>query len=273
MFSSVFFQKVLKIGNNTMGRRLFSWIKRSSKREFQNEGMDENPDSGVPPTPEKSGEECYCSEKEIDRKLLYLSRSVDRRQNAAAREFDKMARKLDKSMAKQAVNMSSAVKEYAGVIRGLQDELGKVRAELEGVRSFAMSQQEQLRKYEEGYSWSKVKSFGKRLIRCIDRIDDRIEDQIEDKEAEKVLLGIKDEMIFALEDEGVDLIEPEIGSLFEGQARFVRPVEAVPPENPEQEGTIKEVKRNGYLVQIDDASLCNIIRPAEVVIYRTTKGA
>ncbi len=46
-----------------MGRRLFSWIKRSSKREFQNEGMDENPDSGVPPTPEKVGKNATALKK------------------------------------------------------------------------------------------------------------------------------------------------------------------------------------------------------------------
>jgi molecular chaperone GrpE (heat shock protein) len=178
-----------------------------------------------------------------------------------------MTKRLKKSMANEAMTMRTAVKECLNVSQDLRDALGSMKAELQGVRDFAMSQQEQLRKYEDGYAWMAVKALGMRLIRCVDQINGTIQSEGDGSKIAEKLADVRDELVYALEAQGVESIVPELGVPFRGQEQQVKVVDIANTDNVALDGTIANVDRCGYWVEVADKQY-RLIRPAEATVYK-----
>jgi molecular chaperone GrpE (heat shock protein) len=192
---------------------------------------------------------------------------MDRRTDAMARQFDRVAKKLQRAMSEEAMTLRASAKDCASSVKAVQGALSEVRSEMQGVRDFAMTQQEQLRKYEDGYAWSSIKGLGMRLIRCIDDIDRMIALSGEGSGAIAKLQAVRDELLYALEAQGVEAVTPEDGSPYRGQEQWVKIAGTEETNDPSLNETISNTTRCGYWVEVAD-NRRKVIRPAESTVYK-----
>jgi molecular chaperone GrpE (heat shock protein) len=149
------------------------------------------------------------------------------------------------------------------VARNLSD----LTQEVSAIREFASQQQDHVRRLQDGYDWNIIKRFCLRVIRCIDNLDDRINKLTEEEIEFQGLEDVRDELIFALESSGVEQFEPELGSNYKGQEKYLEAVkERSETEDADLSGKIAEVVRFGYKYVISDDEV-RFVRSAQVKLY------
>lgn len=149
------------------------------------------------------------------------------------------------------------------VVQGLSE----ISEQMSAIREFAAEQQNQVKKFQDGYDWMLIKRFCLRIIRCIDNLEDRIRQFQKDNQDVSVLKDIRDEILFALESSGVEQYEPEIGLDYRGLERYAESVrEKAENNDPEKSGHIAEVVRPGYQYLLNDEEV-KIVRCAQVKLY------
>ncbi|MEJ5260380.1 MAG: hypothetical protein WHS88_09345 [Anaerohalosphaeraceae bacterium] len=149
------------------------------------------------------------------------------------------------------------------VVKGLSE----ISEQMSAIREFAAEQQNQVRKFQDGYDWMLIKRFCLRIIRCIDNLEDRIRQLQNAGQDVSMLRDIRDEILFALESSGVEQYEPEIGLDYKGLERYAESVrEKKENDDPSKSGRIAEVVRPGYQYLINDEEV-KIVRCAQVKLY------
>jgi molecular chaperone GrpE (heat shock protein) len=149
------------------------------------------------------------------------------------------------------------------VARNLSD----LTQEVSAIREFASQQQDHVRRLQDGYDWNIIKRFCLRVIRCIDNLDDRINKLTEEEIEFQGLEDVRDELVFALESSGVEQFEPELGSDYKGQEKYLEAVkERSETEDADLSGKIAEVVRFGYKYVISDDEV-RFVRSAQVKLY------
>jgi molecular chaperone GrpE (heat shock protein) len=149
------------------------------------------------------------------------------------------------------------------VVQGLSE----ISEQMSAIREFAAEQQNQVKKFQDGYDWMLIKRFCLRIIRCIDNLEERIRQLQKDHQDVSVLKDVRDEILFALESSGVEQYEPEIGLDYRGLERYAESVrEKVENSDPEKSGHIAEVVRPGYQYLLNDEEV-KIVRCAQVKLY------
>lgn len=149
------------------------------------------------------------------------------------------------------------------VVKGLSE----ISEQMSAIREFAAEQQNQVRKFQDGYDWMLIKRFCLRIIRCIDNLEDRIRQLQNANQDVSTLKDIRDEILFALESSGVEQYEPEIGLEYKGLERYAESVrEKKENDDPAKSGCIAEVIRPGYQYLINDEEV-KIVRCAQVKLY------
>ena len=145
--------------------------------------------------------------------------------------------------------------------------LVKLTEEVSALREFAASQQNHLRKMQDGYDWNILKNFCLRTIRCVDNLDERIERLTDRGEDIHQLEEVRDELVFALESSGLEQFEPELNSDYRGQERNLEVVkERCFTDDPEQVGKIARLVRSGYQYVVSDDNI-KIVRAAQVRLF------
>lgn len=147
------------------------------------------------------------------------------------------------------------------------DSLGKLTQEVTALREFASSQQDHVRKLQDGYDWNILKNFCIRMIRCIDNVDSRMKQLDADEETIMHLEDIRDELIFSLESSGVEQYSPELQSEYYGQEKRVEVLkDRKLCSDPELKGKIAEIVRPGYQYVVSDDNI-KIVRTAQVRVF------
>ncbi len=147
-------------------------------------------------------------------------------------------------------------------------ELTELTEEVSAIRQYAAAQQDQMRKFQDGYDWMIVRRFCLRFIRCIDNLEDRLEHLDGDEQAlRESLEDIRDELVFALESSGVEQYSPDLKAPFKGLEKYVEAVrQRVPVSDAALAGTIAKIVRPGYQYLISDDEV-KIVRCAQVKLY------
>ncbi len=147
-------------------------------------------------------------------------------------------------------------------------ELTELTEEVSAIRQYAAAQQDQMRKFQDGYDWMIVRRFCMRFIRCIDNLDDRLEHLGSDEQMlREALEDIRDELVFALESSGVEQYGPDLKAPFKGLEKYVEAVrQRVPVSDAALAGTIAEIVRPGYQYLVNDDEV-KIVRCAQVKLY------
>ena len=147
-------------------------------------------------------------------------------------------------------------------------ELTELTEEVSAIRQYAAAQQDQIRKFQDGYDWMIIRRFCLRIIRCIDNLEDRMARLTDDDRLLcQCLEDIRDELIFALESSGVEQFNPDLKSPFKGLEKYAEAIrQRVPAPNAAMAGTIAEIVRPGYQYLINDDEV-KIVRCAQVKLY------
>lgn len=174
---------------------------------------------------------------------------------------------LEKQMAEfkqMAQNVQQATVEHS---RPIDNALKELTEQIVAIREYTASQQEKVRRLQDGYDWNIIKNFCMRIIRCIDNLDERIA-RLSEEDVETVhLKEVRDELIFLLEASGIEQFEPEINSDYREQEKFAEAIkEKQEYDDISQIGKIAEVVRAGYQYFIDDENF-KIVRPAQVKLF------
>lgn len=218
-----------------------------------------------------------ASRNNVNTTMTQLGRAQKVQSDAGA-DLPKDFYKLEDSLKAQTENMEKQIAEFRQMARSVQQATLEQSKPLDGVlkeltqqvgaiREYATSQQERVKKLQEGYDWNIIRSFCLRLIRCIDNLESRISRLSEEDVEAGHLKEVRDELIFLLESSRIERFEPEINSDYRGQEKYAEAVrEKECCDDPSLIGKIAEVIRAGYQYFIDDESF-RVVRPAQVKLF------
>ena len=168
-------------------------------------------------------------------------------------EFKQVAQSVQQASREQSEPLSSTLKELA--------------QQVSAIREYAACQQDRVEKLQDGYDWGIIRTFGLRVIRCIDNIENRIDNPPQDCADLIYLEEVRDELLFAMESSGIEQFKPEIGSDYRGQEKLAEAIkDKQPAGKPEQVGRIAQVIRPGYRYMMDDENY-KVVRTAQVKLF------
>lgn len=165
---------------------------------------------------------------------------------------------------KPAIGVKRATGEHSDTVHSTLTELTQ---QVAAIREYASSQQDRVKKLQEGYDWNIVRNFCMRFIRCIDNLESRMNGGSEGDVETTHLKEVRDELLFALESSGVEQFELEVNSDYRGQEKYAEAVkEREHSDNPDLTGKIAELVRPGYQYFVDDENI-KVVRPAMVKLF------
>lgn len=186
--------------------------------------------------------------------------------------------KLKDSLKAQTENLEKQMAEFRQMAKGVRQTtiehsqpinstLNELTQQVSAIREYASSQQDRLKKLQDGYDWNIMRTFCLRFIRCIDNLDKRISQMAEQGVEVIELEEVRDELLFALESSGVEQYEPEINSDYHGQEKYAEAVkEKESCDDKKRAGKIAKVIRPAYQYFIDDEN-AKVVRPAQVKLF------
>ena len=193
-------------------------------------------------------------------------------------ETDEDTAKLEKVLKAQSKSLEKQVAEFRQMVKTLKqttldrsqpfgDTIKELMQQVSAIREYALGQQDRIKKLQDGYDWSIIRSFGLKIIRCIDNLEDRIKQFRNNGVDTADLEEARDELIFSLESSGIEQYELEIDSDYNGQEKIAEAVkEKVGAPEPELKGKIAHVVRPGYRHFIDDENF-KVVRTARVKLF------
>lgn len=224
-------------------------------------------------------EKASASKKSLKLKVDRLNkryRSLTRREVFSDSSED--TAKLQKVLKAQGKSLEKQIAEFRQVVETLKqaaidrsqpysDTIKELVQQVSAIREYALSQQDRINKLQDGYDWGIIKSFGLKVIRCIDNLENRMEWLTKDGIETTGLEEVSDELIFALESSGIEQYEPEVDSDYSGQEKVAEAVkEKAHAQGPELKGKVAEVIRPGYRHFIDDKNF-KVVRTARVKLF------
>jgi molecular chaperone GrpE (heat shock protein) len=165
---------------------------------------------------------------------------------------------------KRAQGIKQATAEAPDTLHGTLTELTQ---QVAAIREYASSQQDRVKKLQEGYDWNIIRNFCMRFIRCIDNLESRMNGGSEGDVETAHLKEVRDELLFALESSGVEQFELEENSDYRGQEKYAEAVkEREHSDDPDLTGKIAKLIRPGYQYFVDEENI-KVVRPAMVKLF------
>ncbi len=212
--------------------------------------------------------------KHIDASLKRNGKDLRAFEKGVARELRTLGKELHEQVDEELLKLAASQQAAVGQVKTTNDAIQSLNEQMAAVREYAATQQERVRRYEEGYQWVVLKDFGLRIIRCIDDIESILAKLDAADPGREHLEIVRDQLVFALDAEAIEQFTPEVGSsVREEQRLFVESSsDVVPTENKAEDGTIASVERSGYRLYIDDQTPPRIVRPARAKVFKLTDG-
>ena len=151
------------------------------------------------------------------------------------------------------------------------DNVSKINEQLSDIRKFSDEKNELVKKYQEFYDLSILKSFIFEIISAIDNIEDSLKkitnDNIDPASIDAVSFA-KDQLVNLLENENIIQVSPDLSLKYNDEKQPIRmkALKSIPTDNENMVGDIQEVLHSGYsgIIGKDEVKL---IREAYVSIY------
>ena len=209
--------------------------------------------------------EIHDVEKKLSKKILQSAKEIGNLEKAISSTIDNNMSSLQKKNVEVLAIVKDHLLSLDQTMEATNSESKNISLQLTTLKDFIYKQQEQVRKYQEGYDWVVLKNFALRIIRCVDRIEKRME-EVGDVTLLEELGSIKYELLFALQATGVEQVVPEKSSPYEGKEKWVKIVNTVESSDCTQAKCIAEVFRPAYFISIDEENQ-KVIRVADVSVY------
>ena len=151
------------------------------------------------------------------------------------------------------------------------DNVSKINEQLSDIRKFSDEKNELVKKYQEFYDLSILKSFVFEIISAIDNLEDSLKkitnDNIDPASIDAVSFA-KDQLVNLLENENIIQVSPDLSLKYNDEKQPIRmkALKSIPTDNENMIGDIQEVLHSGYsgIIGKDEVKL---IREAYVSIY------
>ena len=166
---------------------------------------------------------------------------------------------------KKAFNL--LVKQLGVADQATRVELNKLAASVGVATNLAEERKQEVLRYQEGHDWAVNRAFIRGVIDSLDFIED-----LQDRGDESEGLGYaKQKLVNLLDNNGIEVFEPPVGSLYEDHSSGAEVVEAVTVSAEEPAGRITEVRRPGYRLALG-MNESKVVRPAEVAVSIAEKA-
>ena len=152
-------------------------------------------------------------------------------------------------------------------VQHIMSEMEAMKEHIASIQELSLQKEEKIRRYEDGYDQKQFKNFTKGLFRIIESIQ---EEKLESNCSS--LSEIEEDILILLENNGIEKVKIEAGDSFKEYSKVAKITTTVETKDDTLDSKIKEVKRDGYIIQVDEKTT-KVIRPAEVVIYKLNTGA
>ena len=152
------------------------------------------------------------------------------------------------------------------------DNVSKINEQLSDIRKFSDEKNELVKKYQEFYDLSILKSFVFEIISAIDNIEDSLKKITNDNNIAPTSIDAvsfaKDQLVNLLENENIIQVSPDLSLKYNDEKQPIRmkALKSIPTDNENMIGDIQEVLHSGYsgIIGKDEVKL---IREAYVSIY------
>ncbi len=208
--------------------------------------------------------------KNVDVELEeYLNQLYTNLNNASTRS--------SKEAQKAVETFTSQLQDYEGqqlkTKDGLNNFVKHIMSEMEGMKNhiasiqeLSLEKEEKIRRYEAGYDQTNIKNFTKGLFRILATIKEE-----QAKEASDSLSEIQEDILILLENNGIEKIDITIGNDYKEYSKVAKVTTTEVTTDPQKDSTVKEVKTDGYLTQVDE-TIVKVLIPAEVIVYKLSTG-
>ncbi len=150
-------------------------------------------------------------------------------------------------------------------LEDISSNIQLMQNEVKETTALALAKEEKIRRYEDGYDQKNIKRFNKGYFRILESI--RQERQKNDSET---LEELQEDLLLLLDDNGIERVEINEGDSYEGLSKFAKVIETVETDDSAKDYIIKEIRKDGYFIQVDD-DMKRVIQSAEVIVYKLNK--
>ena len=173
---------------------------------------------------------------------------------------------LQTELEKQNLEILAALKSAGDFAKRSDNSVADLLSQVSSLRDYLAKQQNMVKRFQDGYDWTVLKNYCKRIIRCIDDVEKRMNSTKNTAEDHRLDLEmIYDQLVFALDGSGIEQFRPEVDTPYAGQEKIA---EVIGKDSSEKgkPGHISQVVNPGYLYYISDEHQ-KLIRPAKVRLY------
>ena len=222
----------------------------SRQRKWRKEFYDENNNKFIGLLPERIAET-------IDK----VEEAYNVLQESNSKQYDNFNKNLQ-----QVVNLIGEVS------KNNSDSVSKINEQLSSLRKFSDEKNELVKKYQKFYDLGVLKSFVFDIIASIDNLENNIKKlETENKSQDSInaIKSAKDRLVILLENENIDVVEPNTNLKFNDPKQTVRckVIETIKTSDESLVGMISSIIHSGYNGVIGPNNEITLLREAWVNIY------
>ena len=222
----------------------------SRQRKWRKEFYDENNNKFIGLLPERIAET-------IDK----VEEAYNVLQESNSKQYDNFNKNLQ-----QVVNLIGEVS------KNNSDSVSKINEQLSSLRKFSDEKNELVKKYQKFYDLGVLKSFVFDIIASIDNLENNIKKlETENKSQDSInaIKSAKDRLVILLENENIDVLEPNTDLKFNDPKQTVRckVIETIKTSDESLVGMISSIIHSGYNGVIGPNNEITLLREAWVNIY------
>lgn len=156
-------------------------------------------------------------------------------------------------------SLNNVISKVASELQGMKEHIGSIQ-------ELSLEKEKKIRRYESGYDQANIKNFTKGLFRILETIKEE-----QAKENSDSLSEIQEDILILLENNGIEKIDIELGKNYKEYSKVAKVIRTEMTTDSLKDSTVKEIKKDGYITQIDESTI-KIHIPAEVIVYKLNKG-
>lgn len=212
--------------------------------------------------------------------LLRLTSSLNKVERRFERMSDGIEHNLTRALEDNRAYVNQSIERLSLQIRenGEQDKvshqtnsqgLKDIASALNTIRDYTAEKNKELRRYKDGYDFSLLRNFSKRMIQAVDELEERISDYAKGDSDTKLASELEfacETVVMALDSQGIERFEPEVGQPLDTESGTMEAVGKSPTESVDLHGKIAQVIRPGYQIY-QEGGEHKLIRPAQVQVY------
>jgi hypothetical protein len=156
-------------------------------------------------------------------------------------------------------SLNNVISKVASELQGMKEHIGSIQ-------ELSLEKEEKIRRYESGYDQAIIKNFTTGLFRILETIKEE-----QAKENSDSLSEIQEDILILLENNGIEKIDIELGKNYKEYSKVAKVVRTEMTTDSLKDSTVKEIKKDGYITQINESTI-KIHIPAEVIVYKLNTG-